>query len=128
MKRIKRIEFELGGTMKFLDYFKSLKSPELRTAWIIAMAADALQLAALPVFAAGGISPADTVLDLIVGFALIKLLGWHWAFLPSLAAELVPGLDLFPTWTAAVLFVTHQRVTSGEPEILPPGPAPARRP
>jgi hypothetical protein len=114
--------------MKFPDYFKSLKSPELRTAWIVAMAADALQLAALPVFAAGGVSPADTVLDLIVGFVLIKLLGWHWAFLPSLAAELVPGLDLFPTWTAAVLFVTHQRVTSGEPEILPPGPAPARRP
>jgi hypothetical protein len=114
--------------MKFPDYFKSLKSPELRTAWIVAMAADALQLAALPVFAAGGVSPADTVLDLIVGFVLIKLLGWHWAFLPTLAAELVPGLDLFPTWTAAVLFVTHQRVTSGEPEILPPGPAPARRP
>jgi len=113
--------------MKFVDYFKSLNSPELRTAWIIAIAADGLQLAALPVFAAGGISPADTVLDLIVGAVLIKLLGWHWAFLPSLAAELIPGLDLFPTWTAAVLFVTHQRLASGEPEILPPGPAPTRR-
>jgi hypothetical protein len=55
-------------------------------------------------------------------------LGWHWAFLPTLAAELIPGLDLFPTWTAAVFFVTRQQVRSDEPEILPPGPAPARRP
>lgn len=114
--------------MKFVDYFKSLKSPELRTAWIVAVAADALQIAALPLFAAGGISPADTILDFIVGAVLIRLLGWHWAFLPSLVAELLPGFDLFPSWTAAVLFVTHQRISAGEPEILPPGPAPARRP
>jgi len=113
--------------MRFLDYFKSLKSPELRTAWIVAMAADALQIGALPLFAAGGISPADTALDLIVGAVLIRLLGWHWAFLPSFLAELLPGFDLFPTWTAAMLFVTHQRVSAGEPEILPPGPAPQAR-
>lgn len=91
------------------------------------MAADALQLAALPLFAGGGISPADSVLDVIVGTVLIRLVGWHWAFLPSFLAELVPGFDLFPTWTAAMLFVTHQQVTAGEPEILPPGPAPQPR-
>jgi hypothetical protein len=71
---------------------------------------------------------------------LIKLLGWHWAFLPTFAAELVPGLDLFPTWTTAVFFATrqmnsapepdvidHDRKRTTEPEILDPGPAPARR-
>jgi hypothetical protein len=119
--------------MKWLDYWRALKNPELRTAWIVAVAADALQLAVFPLFAAGGVSPADGVLDLAVGAILIRLLGWHWAFLPSFAAELVPGFDLFPTWTAAVLYITHEQVTSGrvqagEPEILPPGPAPARRP
>ena len=112
----------------FMDYFKSLKAPEHRLAWVVAMAADVIQIAALPFFVAGGMSPADSVLDLIVAFVLIRLLGWHWAFLPTLAAELVPGADLFPTWTAAVWFVTRQRVRSGEPEILPPGPAPAPRP
>ena len=91
------------------------------------MAADALQIGALPLFAAGGISPADTALDLLVGAVLIRLLGWHWAFLPSFLAELLPGFDLFPTWTAAMLFVTHQRISSAEPEILPPGPAPQAR-
>ena len=114
--------------MKIWEYLKSLKSPELRTAWAVAVAADALQIVAFPMFVPGGVSPADTVLDLAVGAVLIRLLGWHWAFLPSLLAELVPGLDLFPTWTAAMLFVTHERLSAGEPEILPPGPAPMRRP
>ena len=31
--------------------------------------------------------------------ALIRLIGWHWEFLPSFVAELVPGLDLVPFWT-----------------------------
>jgi hypothetical protein len=109
------------------DSFKAIKSPEHRLAWAIAIGADALQIVAFPAFAEGGISPADSLLDLIVAFMLIRLLGWHWAFLPSLAAELIPGADLFPTWTAAVWFVTRQQVRSEEPEILPPGPAPAPR-
>ena len=70
-------------------------------------------------------SPADTLLDLVVAFLLTRVLGWHWAFLPSLAAELVPGLDMLPTWTAAVYYVTRSESESNEPEILPPGPAPA---
>jgi hypothetical protein len=119
--------------MTFVDYFKSLKEPEYRLAWAIAIAADTLQIAAFPFFAEGGVSPADSLLDLVVGFFLIRLLGWHWAFLPTLAAELIPGADLFPTWTAAVWFVTRQKVgansdsNSDEPEILPPGPAPEPR-
>lgn len=94
-------------------------------AWAVALAADALQIAVLPLFAEGAMSPADTVLDLVVCFLLTRVLGWHWAFLPSLAAEMIPGLDLFPTWTAAVYYVTRSESRGGEPEILPPGPAPA---
>jgi hypothetical protein len=126
--------------MSFLEYLKSLTSSKRRLAWAVALAADTLQLAALPLFAEGAVSPADSVLDVAVGAVLVRLLGWHWAFLPSLMAELVPGVDLFPTWTAAVWFVTRnspafpEEVTKtdvprvGEPEFLPPGPAPARRP
>jgi hypothetical protein len=110
-----------------LYFFKTIKKPEHRMAWIIAILADAVQIAALPLFAAGGLSPADTLLDLIVAAILARLLGWHWAFLPSLLAELIPGLDLFPTWTAAVFFVTRQQTRSEGPEILPPGTAPASR-
>jgi hypothetical protein len=112
------------------DSIKALKLPEHRAAWLVAITADALQILAFPLFAEGGVSPADGVLDIAVAAILTKLLGWHWALLPTLAAELMPGLDLFPTWTAAVFFVTRQRVRSAqseEPEILPPGPAPAPR-
>jgi hypothetical protein len=110
--------------MAWIDTFRSLKSSEHRLAWLVAMAADAIQIVGFPIFVEGAISPADSVLDLVVGFVLIRLLGWHWAFLPSLAAELIPGMDLFPTWTAAVWYVTRQQMRPGEPEILPPGPAP----
>jgi hypothetical protein len=134
--------------LKFKDYFNSLTTPEHRMAWTIAIAADALQIAAFPLFAEGALSPFDSVLDIAVAFLMVRLLGWHWAFLPTLANELIPGADLFPTWTAAVWFVTHQQrnAASGfetdpnfkaksehfnsrpeEPEILPPGPAPQPR-
>lgn len=113
--------------MKLREIWKSLKTPEHRLAWMVAILADALQIGAFPLFAEGALSPAGTVLDILVAALLIRLLGWHWAFLPSLAAELLPGFDLFPTWTAAVFFVTRAQVKPGEPEILPPGPAPAPR-
>ena len=121
-------------------FLKTIKSPAQRKAWFVAILADAIQIVGMPLFVEGGFSPLDTALDVVVGAILIKLLGWHWAFLPSFAAELVPGLDLFPTWTAAVFFATRQlnsapepeiidreRPRSTEPEILDPGPAPARR-
>ncbi len=113
--------------MSWIDSFRSLKSPEHRLAWLVAMAADAVQIIGFPLFVEGAISPADSLLDVVVGIVLIRLLGWHWAFLPTLAAELIPGMDLFPTWTAAVWYVTRERVHPQEPEILPPGPAPKAR-
>lgn len=110
-------------TMQISRWFESLGKMtrvEVRLAWAIALAADSLQIVVFPLFAAGGISPADSLLDLIVATVLTRLLGWHWAFLPSFVAELIPGFDLFPTWTAAVYFVTRKDSGSNEPEILPP--------
>jgi hypothetical protein len=37
-----------------------------------------------------------------VGGVLSYLLGWHWEFLPSFLAKLVPGVDLVPLWSLAV--------------------------
>jgi hypothetical protein len=102
------------------DFFRSMKTREERVAWLVAIGADALQLAITPLFAEGALSPADAVLDAIVAVVLVRLLGWHWAFLPTLMVEALPGADLFPTWTAAVFFVTRQAHHSGEPVILPP--------
>ena len=69
------------------------------------MAADALQIFVLPLFAEGVFSPADDVLDIVVAAILIQLIGWHWEFLPAFAAELVPGVDLVPFWSLAVASV-----------------------
>ncbi|HEU4413962.1 MAG TPA: hypothetical protein VFT65_04200 [Candidatus Angelobacter sp.] len=112
--------------LKF-DFFKTVKSPEHRKAWFVAIIADAIQIVGMPLFFAGGVSPADTVLDLATAAILSRILGWHWAFLPTFAVELVPGLDLFPTWTAAVFFVTRKEIRTVDAEILDPGPAPPRR-
>src|SRR5438128_1949780 len=73
-----------------------------RAAMILAMAADALQIFVFPLFAEGALSPADDVLDVALAAVLVHLLGWHWEFLPPFLAELVPGVDLVPFWTAAV--------------------------
>jgi hypothetical protein len=69
---------------------------------VVAVLADALQLILLPLFVEGAASPADDMLDLGVGAVMFGLLGWHWEFLPSFAAKLVPGVDLVPLWTLAV--------------------------
>ena len=76
--------------------------PRFRTAMILAIVADALQLIVFPVFVEGAISPADYILDLCVGAGMINLLGWHWEFLPTFLGKLVPGVDLVPLWTMAV--------------------------
>src|ERR1700676_1024338 len=76
--------------------------PRFRAAMILAIIADGLQIAVFPLFVEGALSPADDVLDFGVGALMIHLLGWHWEFLPSFFAKLVPGVDLVPCWTLAV--------------------------
>lgn len=112
--------------LKF-DFLKTITSREHRKAWFVAIIADAIQIVGMPLFGLGAVTPADTALDLVTGALLTYILGWHWAFLPTFAVELVPGLDLFPTWTAAVFFVTRSQVRTIEPEILAPDPAPSKR-
>jgi hypothetical protein len=73
-----------------------------RAAMVLAIIADALQLAVFPLFVEGAESPADDVLDFGIGAVLVYLLGWHWEFLPSFLGKLVPGVDLVPFWSLAV--------------------------
>jgi hypothetical protein len=69
---------------------------------VLAIIADALQIVVFPLFVEGALSPADDVLDFGVAALLVNLLDWHWEFLPSFFAKLVPGVDLVPFWTMAV--------------------------
>ena len=79
--------------------------PRLRAAMILAIIADALQIVVFPLFVEGVVSPADDILDLGMAAVLVHLLGWHWEFLPSFFAKLLPGVDLVPLWTLAVASV-----------------------
>ncbi|HTL99842.1 MAG TPA: hypothetical protein VL503_01815 [Candidatus Omnitrophota bacterium] len=107
-----------------------------RAAWILAIVADTLQIVLLPAFGEGLASPAADFLDIVVAIGMTVLLGWHFAFLPTALAEIVPGLNLVPTWTAAVFFVTRSRRAGvkgqegGRPEphgTVPPAQQDARR-
>ena len=74
----------------------------LRVAFLLAILADALQLAVIPIFWEGAESPATDIVDVAMAAAMFFLLGWHWEFLPSFLAKLMPGVDLVPCWTLAV--------------------------
>lgn len=69
---------------------------------VLAIIADALQIVIFPAFVEGALSPADDVLDFGIAALMVNLLGWHWEFVPSFLAKLVPGVDLVPFWTMAV--------------------------
>lgn len=95
----------------------------MRAALALAIVADLLQIAVFPLFIEGAASPADDLLDLGMAGTLSFLLGWHWEFLPSFFAKLVPGVDFVPLWTMAVANVYRKsRKIEGKPEVKPEGP------
>jgi hypothetical protein len=84
------------------DTFTISPGSRFRAAMMLAIIADALQIVVFPLFIEGALSPADDILDFGIAAVLVQLLGWHWEFLPSFLAKLVPGVDLVPFWTMAV--------------------------
>src|SRR2546430_17083063 len=87
----------------------------VRVARIVAILADVLQLALFPALGEGVLSPIADVLDVVVAVLLIRLVGWHLAFLPAFVAEIIPGVDLVPTWTAAVWLPARRRAGGDTP-------------
>lgn len=77
-------------------------------AYAVAVAVDGLQIGLGA--ATGGLSMLlDKGLDVLAAGLLWALLGWHWVLLPGFLVELVPVVELAPTWTAAVWFITRKR-------------------
>ena len=105
----------------------ALTPARIRTARAIAMIADLAEIVVFPAFMEGFLSPVNDVLDLVVAIVLIRLLGWHWAFLPSFLSEMIPAWGLVPTWTAAVFYVTSGVTPPEEPsaQVEPKPPPPA---
>ncbi|MEO6710466.1 MAG: hypothetical protein ABI054_07865 [Planctomycetota bacterium] len=59
----------------------------------------------------------EWLVDGVTALLLFSLLGFHWQLLPALLAEAVPEVALFPTWTAAVVWIVG---TSGSRASQPP--------
>ena len=93
-----------------------------RRVWIaraLALFVDLVQWGLLP----ASLTPFNSAIDVAMGLTMVALVGWHWAFLPTFLAELVPFVDLVPTWTLAVMFATRGRVAEAPPTVVV-GPPP----
>lgn len=105
----------------------ALDRRRIRIARFLAVAVDLAQVALLPFFAGGLAEPIDAAVDAAAAVAFFLLLGWHPALLPGFLAELVPFVDLAPTWTVAVMIATADRAGptpepgGGDGAAPPPG-------
>ncbi len=102
----------------------------IKAARFLAAGTDLLQIVLLPAFLPAVASPVNDVIDVAVALALLRLVGWHWSFLPSFVVELIPIVDLVPTWTAAVFLATRGGAVPLPPTVAvtaPSSPAEAPR-
>src|SRR4029077_5216419 len=86
-------------------------------AYAVAIGADALQIVLGPL----GWIFADEILDAIAMIATSALLGFHPLLLPTFVLELVPVVDMVPTWTICVALVIALR--RRQPPPATPGTA-----
>jgi len=85
-----------------------------RVALGIAALSDLAQWFFFPVLSEGALSPFQIALDAFTALTVLLVVGFQWRLLIALVAELIPGFDMFPTWTAVVL-------------SLPTTPAPSKQ-
>jgi len=87
-----------GVTLSSLTMSRRRKFAALAVAGLV----DLCQIVLFPFFFEGAGSPFDWVLDLAAAAILTAMLGFRWRLALALIVELIPGLDMFPTWTALV--------------------------
>ena len=71
----------------------------------LAMGVDGAQLALGPL----GWTFADEVLDVVAMLGISRLLGFHPLLLPTFLIEVLPVIDVLPTWTGCVGLVVSRR-------------------
>lgn len=94
-----------------------LKRSPLRIAWVVAVLVDGLQLITAPAEWTGPVAwVAEAGVDLVTMGAMMFLVGFHWAFLPSFVTKFLPFIDLAPTWTLALFLATRDGRKSALPK------------
>lgn len=88
-----------------------------RLALALAVLVDAIQLPLQGASLTGiGTLPAEAIdlaIDAATALVISRLIGFHWALLPTLALELIPFVDLAPTWFVCVSYVISRRKKEG---------------
>jgi hypothetical protein len=89
----------------------------------VALAADGIQILLGPL----GWAFFDEIIDVITMLVTTLAIGFHPLLLPTFLIEVVPIVDMFPTWTACVATVValrrrQQRVSSTPPHREPTPP------
>jgi hypothetical protein len=82
----------------------------------VAGVSDLAQMIFFPVFVEGAASPFEIALDVATAVTILLIVGFKWRLAIALALELIPGVDLFPSWTAVVLSLPSEAPT---PPALP---------
>ncbi len=78
-----------------------ISKSQKRLALAVAGTVDLLQIVLIPSFLAG--YAIDDALDVVAAMVLVAICGFKWQFAAAFFLELVPVVDIFPTWTAMVL-------------------------
>lgn len=97
---------EKGGLSRLLRV-PLLTERRVALAFAVAALADVIQW----IFAGTTFLPLwfDDFVDLAAMVALWRLLGFHLLLLPAFLAEIVPGVEMLPTWLGAVAFLVRLR-------------------
>ena len=82
-----------------------LTGSRIKAAYAVAIATDVLQVGLGPF----GWAFIDEILDVIALIATTRLLGFHPLLLPTFIIEMVPVIDVLPTWTGCVALVVAMR-------------------
>ena len=88
-----------------------LTRSRIRSAYAVAIATDVLQVALGPFGWVG----TDEVLDVVAMILTTRLIGFHPLLLPTFALELVPFIDMLPTWTGCVALVVAMKKKQAPP-------------
>jgi hypothetical protein len=106
---------------------KMFRAPKLtRTRIILALAvaviADGLQ------FVFGPVPFVDQAIDVVAFLLTAWAVGFHLLLLPTFVVEMIPVVDMLPTWTAcviAVIVLRKREQTKTAPPVSPPKSGPS---
>jgi hypothetical protein len=83
----------------------TLTRQRIQLAFVVAILSDALQLGLGPL----GWTFVDEIIDVVAMILTSWLLGFHFLLVPTFLVELIPVVDMLPTWTGCVAVLVSIR-------------------